>query len=144
MRLKYYDGVIGGYDGFTILMREERSLYHYSKTPEFTQIDYRSCELKKGDYLETCCGIIEVDEVVQDEKDINVTFKYYDYNQGTKKAMVSLGQEIVFNLLEDGDNPCKYNVSKCHLMITTKQYAKEKIENFYNEDPIKHFIKKKK
>lgn len=142
--MKYYDGVIGGYDGFAILMKEERSLFHYSIEPEFTKIDYHSCDLKKGEILETASGIITVENVNQDEKDIQVTFSYTDSNYMPKKATLSLGQNIVFSLLEDGDNPLKYNVSKCYLSITTKQFAEEKIEKFYNTPIEKQFIKQKR
>ncbi|MBQ8131234.1 MAG: hypothetical protein IJ193_01945 [Bacilli bacterium] len=140
--MKYYDGVCGGYNGFVILMREECFVHHYSPEPELTKEMYSSCELKKGAELDCGAGTIHVADVKQDEEDIQVTFDYIDNRDQPKKAYVSLGQEVMIRLLEDDHNSYNYVVSHCHLMIATKEYAKDYVTNGYKviENP-KHYSK---
>ena len=145
MKRKYYEGVVGGYDGFTILMKEECSVYENSPTPQFTKVDYYTCDLKKGAFFTPNVGFIEVDNVDQTDENIKVTFSYGDSKRNIKNAIISLGQKIVFNIPDNDDNYNNYFVSRCHLMITTKEFAKEKIASFYNDkDKSKQYIKQKR
>lgn len=130
------------YNELEILLREEQSVFHYSTEPDFVRECYTSCPLVKDETLDTGAGCVYIDDVVKTEDDVKVSFAYYDANYNEKKACISLGQAISFQLMRDDHNPYNYVLSECNLIITSKAHAQEMVNSPDNNRILRHRTRK--
>lgn len=125
------DGIkLGRFKNLAILMRDECSVYNNNEHDLSTEYLY-SFDLEKGVTMNSSAGPIVIDKIRKTDDDIQVAFAYDDLRKGIKRAYVSLGQEIKIRRVKN-DDPEKYIISHCSLMITTKEYAKRKLDDFYD------------
>ena len=123
---------IGKFKHFAVLLRDECLVFNSSMETDIETEYLYFYDLEKGVTMNTSSGPIVIEKIKKTENDLHVAFAYHDYRKGLKRAYISLGQEIKIRRVID-NNPDKYIVSNCSLMITTKEYANKKVNDFYEK-----------
>lgn len=122
---------LGRWKDLALLFRDECTIFGSNNEADLTTEYLYSIDLEKGITMNTSSGPIMIEKVRKTDDDIQVALAYNDFRRGLKRAYLSLGQEIKIRKVREDSNPDKYVVSHCSFMITTKEYADRKVEEFY-------------
>ena len=68
-------------------------------------------------------GPIKIEKIKKTDDDLQVTFKYNDFRNGTRRAYLALGQEIMIKKTRDDNIPNRFLVTHCTFSVVTKEYG---------------------
>lgn len=134
---------IGRCKDLALLVRDNCTLYGFDDEPEFTTEYLYSIDLKKGITMDTSGGPIKIEKIRRSDEDLQITLRYKDFRNGTRRAYLALGQEIMIRKIMDKSIPNRYLSSHCSFLITTKEFANKEVKYFYKQKDKEKEEKKK-